>query len=345
MTRKELLSSIAETIADYREGDVPRPSSAHIEKWVNQFDSAVQDPLLAEVDYILDHTYISRATFEGFTQKLCVNEKLVGKDPKAFWQGVRFLQIQGGGNSQREMLQMFDVVLQQQCGIRIEQCGGNGDTFLYLDDATFTGMRVRNDLIAWVKDRAPLKSNLVVVNIAYHSGGQYYARKGILEAAEAAGKTVKISWWRALEIEDGPRRIDVSDVLRPTSIPNDKLVKDYVELMKYKPTLRAPGSVGGNKFFSSDPARQLVEQEFLKAGAKIRSICPNLKVYARPLGNMVLETLGFGSMLVTFRNCPNNAPLALWAGDPWYPLFPRSSNSDAWLKRMLQSLGAKKATT
>lgn len=55
-------------------------------------------------------------------------------------------------------------------------------------------------------------------------------------------------------------------------------------------------------------------------------MCPYLNEYQRPLGNMVLETLGFGSMLVTFRNCPNNSPLALWAGDPWYPLFPRKVN-------------------
>jgi hypothetical protein len=47
---------------------------------------------------------------------------------------------------------------------------------------------------------------------------------------------------------------------------------------------------------------------------------------AERVGNMVLSTLGFGSTIVTFRNCPNNAPLAFWAGDPWYPLFPRKIN-------------------
>lgn len=30
--------------------------------------------------------------------------------------------------------------------------------------------------------------------------------------------------------------------------------------------------------------------------------------------------------MVTFRNCPNNCPLAFWVGDPWYPLFPRLNN-------------------
>ena len=51
-------------------------------------------------------------------------------------------------------------------------------------------------------------------------------------------------------------------------------------------------------------------------------MCPNLNVYQRPLGNMVLEALGFGSLHVTFRNCPNNCPLAFWAGKPLVSVVP-----------------------
>ena len=53
---------------------------------------------------------------------------------------------------------------------------------------------------------------------------------------------------------------------------------------------------------------------------------------------MILESLGFGSLVVTFRNCPNNAPLALWAGDPWYPLFPRRTNTDTSIKQFMATL-------
>jgi hypothetical protein len=56
---------------------------------------------------------------------------------------------------------------------------------------------------------------------------------------------------------------------------------------------------------------------------------------------MVLETLGFGSLIVTFRNCPNNTPLALWAGDPWYPLFPRITNTDTSLQNFVAMLEAR----
>jgi hypothetical protein len=60
--------------------------------------------------------------------------------------------------------------------------------------------------------------------------------------------------------------------------------------------------VGENKFFLSEAGRHLLEQEFLKAGLYIRSVCSHLNKYQRPLGNMVLDTLGFGSLFVTFRD-------------------------------------------
>jgi hypothetical protein len=61
------------------------------------------------------------------------------------------------------------------------------------------------------------------------------------------------------------------------------------------------------------------------------------------LGFTGLRTLGFGSVIVTFRNCPNTCPLPFWAGDPWYPLFPRSTNTDAFIKKMLASIRRRKA--
>ena len=108
--------------------------------------------------------------------------------------------------------------------------------------------------------------------------------------------------------------------------------------MHHQPHLRTAGQVGGNGIFASDAGRQLLEQEFLKAGVRIREMCPNLGETQRPLGHMTLETLGFGSLIVTFRNCPNNAPLALWAGDPWHPLFARTTNSDTSMKRFMAML-------
>jgi hypothetical protein len=98
---------------------------------------------------------------------------------------------------------------------------------------------------------------------------------------------------------------------------------------------RAPGGTG--QFFSSETRRSVLEQAFLKAGLRIRSFSANPHAALRPLGFSPFG-VGFGSLFLSFRNCPNNAPLALWWGDhtkpswhpfsKWYPLVPRKTYGD-----------------
>ena len=337
-TREDLLVSIASTIQEYRAGEIAAPTPEHVDRWVRQFDEAVQLTMLREMDHVLKRTYFSLKEVTSFLRGLIQTEKLAGKDPCAFWRGVHFLDIQGGGNSQTEMLALFDAILQERCGFGIEQCGGESAVCMYLDDGIFTGNRVRRDLEAWITDQAPGRAALHVVSIALHSGGQYYAGGHISKSAVTAGKAIDVTWWRAIELEDRKYYSNTADVLRPIAIPDDAAVQAYVQAMNYAPTLRRPGNVGGNALFSSDEGKNLLEQEFLKAGARIRQMCPNLGATQRPLGHITLDTLGFGSLIVTFRNCPNNAPLALWVGDPWYPLFPRTTNSQTAIKRLFAEL-------
>lgn len=324
--RPGLLQSIAATIADYREGEIAKPTAQHVDRWVGQFPQHVQMPILAELAHVLSETYINKAAVEVFLQAVIKSDSLAGADPRSFWATVCFLNIQGGGNSQREMLETFSDILQAEFGYSVAQCGAAPQAYVYLDDVLFTGNRIRTDLVAWINSEAPPTATVHVITIGLHRGGHYYASRQIADAARAAGKTINITWWRAVEIEDRKAYTDTSDVLRPTAIPADAATQAYVHSLGYAPHLRQPGNIGGKGFFSSEGGRNLLEQEFLKVGVHIRSICPHLNAYMRPLGNMVLRTTGFGSMIVTFRNCPNNAPLALWAGNPWYPLFARKTN-------------------
>jgi hypothetical protein len=336
--RQDLLASIAHTIQDYRDGSLPKPITDHVERWVQQFDADVQLPILREVDHVLKNTYFSKEAVSKFIRTAIRTAKLTGPNPKDFWRSANFLDIQGGGDSQTDMLALFSEVLREEFGIGIEDCGQGNDVFIYLDDGIFTGNRVRRDLEAWVRDLAPAQATVHVICIALHSGGQYYANGRIQTAVRAAGKKVDITWWRAIELEDRKTYGATADVLRPTVIPDDQAVRDYVAGMQYQPTLRAPGSPGAAGLFSSDAAKILLEQEFLKAGVRIRQMCPNLGATQRPLGHMTLETLGFGSLIVTYRNCPNNAPLAFWVDAPWYPLFPRTTNTQTAVRRMFADL-------
>ena len=325
--RSNIVDTIVDIIADYREGDMAAPTGRHVNRWVDQFDADAQLPILREMAHVLRKTYFSRSGTRKFLAGLFKAEKLVGDDPCTFWNGVKLLDIQRGGASQKEMLALFSTVLENECGLNAANCGQVPHAFLYLDDAIFTGNRVKQDLEAWISAEAPVEATVHVVAIALHEGGRYYANRKIMETARENNKKIAVNWWFAIKLEDRKVYTDRSDVLRPTSIPDDELVRTYVAGMGYEPNLRNAGNVGVNRTFSSDVGRQVLEQEFLKAGTRIRSMCPNLNKYQRPLGNMLLDTLGFGSLVVTFRNCPNNAPLPLWVGDPWYALFPRTTNS------------------
>lgn len=324
--RSRLLESIAETVADYRDGEIAAPTPEHVDIWIKQFDTSVQVPMLNELDHVLEHTYISKGMVTELLSGLVANKKVAGDDPSSFWEDARFLDIQDEGNSQREMLGLFGEALKEECGLELDACGKGSSVYVYLDDAIFTGNRVLNDLRAWVRSSASAKATLHIVVAAYHRLGQYYASSNLNKVIRECEKDIDTHWWHIIEIENRKTYRRNSDVLWPTRLPDDPLVEKYASSLSYSFSPRPPGSVGENGFFSSEQGRDLLEQEFLKAGAKIRSQCPFLGKYQRPLGNIVLESLGFGALLVTFRNCPNNCPLAFWVGDPWYPLFARKTN-------------------
>jgi len=239
------------------------------------------------------------------------------------------------------MRQIFDGILHEEFSLSVDECGIADGAYVYLDDGIFSGSRVLHDITTWIKGVKQQEIELRIVVTALHSGGQYYASKTLDKLFKESKKTVKISWWRIYEIENRKYYKDSSDVLWPTALPDDTLMENYRHYLEDEPpcypiSLRSPGSVGNNKFFSSDEARILLEQQLLIAGLKIRSDCQRLPEVARPLGFLGLKTPGFGSTVVTYRNCSNNCPLAFWAGDPWYPLFRRKTNTDTQFERMIE---------
>jgi hypothetical protein len=337
----KLLEQIATTIADYREGEIQKPDAAHVLRWVKQFEAAVREPILQEMSHVLQRTYVSKASFRKFLGSVASGKKLCGESPDAFWKTTNILKIQLGGRSQREILRLFGEVLEERFGIKLAQCGSATGPFIYLDDAVFSGARVIQDLSPWIKDKSPPKATVHVIVAAYHAYGQYYADKKLQEVAVAAGKQIEINWWCSLRLEDTKYRIISSDVLRPKTIPDKADVQAYAKMLAdagYPAVFRTGSSVGGKAIFSSDDGRNLLEQNFLIEGVRIKKICPNLHEVVRPLGFHGLKTFGFGSTLVTFRNCPNNCPLVFWVDSPWYPLFPRKTNTKSSIESFMEDL-------
>lgn len=334
-TRVELLESIAETIADYRKNEMPQPSPEHVEKWVSQFQDDVQEPLLQEMDHVLENTYFNRDWVVDFLTRQVKNEKLTGTNPCDYWRNANFLNIQQNGHSQEEMLEVFAEGLQAQCGLRIEDCRSDEGPYIYLDDALFSGFRIGDDLSKWLEQDAPEKTIVHILVITTYQFGEWRTLERLKKQARESGKDIRFHCWRAASFENRKAYSRNSEVLWPTVLPDDASLQAYIaEAHKFPFEPRQPGGTCEHDVFSSDEGRQLLEHELLLAGVRIRSFCQNPNPVVRPLGFSPFG-LGFGSLIVTFRNCPNNCPLALWWGDPeedessplskWYPLFPRKT--------------------
>jgi hypothetical protein len=275
---------------------------------------------------VLSKTYLTKIAIRKFLATVINSKNIAGDDPCAFWKGVKFLDLQMVGNSQRDILVLLDVEMRRSCGLSLADCGDKPHTYVYLDDALYSGGRIKSDLIAWIKSVAPQEAKIAVITIALHQLGEYFASKDIAKAATDTGKKIAVTWWRSITVEDRKAYTANSDVLRPTVIPADADVQAYVANLGVTPVLRTGSNVGPLALFSSDASRSLLEQEFLKVGVQVRKKCTHLNEYMRPLGCSLMKTTGFGSTIVTYRNCANNTPLVFWAGDPWYPLFPRKTN-------------------
>ena len=330
--RHSLLASIASTIRTYRQGELPEPTPEHVDRWASQFSAADQVLFLSEFDHVIKQTFLTKTMVQTFLDGLVKNSELVGTNPITFWKKANFLRIQKAGRSQNEMLDLFGYSLTAQCGLDLAQCGSEGGDYIYLDDVLFSGGRIASDLDAWIATKAPKNAVVHVILMAIHTSGHYYiANNRLRKAVAASGKNIDIKFWRLLDFENQKDKRNNSSVLWPATIPDYEIVHAYVASEKRFPlVLRQPGGTLG--VFSSEVGRQLLEREFLAAGVKIRTLTKTPKDFIRPLGNGGFG-VGFGSLLTTYRNCPNNCPLAMWWGDPdatsgalhWYPLLARKT--------------------
>ncbi len=332
--RAALTLRLLAIISDYRTHERNPPDNAHVEKWLSQFPEESALNILRELVGVLEKSYFSKKKVINRFARLIENRSFVGDNPPHYWKCASLLDIQKGGNSQRDLNDLISIIITERFGVAPSINAVDAPAYYYMDDMLCSGNRVFSDIKSWITDSAPSECKLYICVMVQHEYGHFKTNKDLLEVIASSGKKITLSWGEAIRFEDRKSYTNSSDVLRPVLAPDDELVRKYIEDMKSPPVYRVAGSTGKLKFFSSEAGRHILEQQFLIKGAHIRSICPNLKIAHRPLGFSSLDTLGFGTMVVTYRNCPNNAPLALWAGDPWYPLFPRSTNADAALRRV-----------
>lgn len=319
--RSDLLTSIASTIQDYRAGEVPDTTPEHVDRWISQFAQPVQVPMLRELDHVFKQTYVSKDKVKEFLGGVATHAALVGNNPHEFWQTARMLDIQkDDGQSQAEMLLLMREVLEERYDLSINTSNLFDGVIIYLDDAIFSGDRITKDLTE-IMDSVQPNAQLHIIVIAAHSSAEYRIRSNIVPALSQ--RQISCRLWKAVTFENRftwrrSGALVATDVLRPDEID-----------------VRSPNE-RASRLFSSVEGRQLLEREFLKAGAEIQGFANNPNENLKPLGYSRFAP-GFGSLFVTYRNCPNNCPLALWYGEPnlyppdhplgrWYPLFSRKTH-------------------
>lgn len=333
--RSDLLASLANTVSGYRGGEIPVPTPEHVDRWIRQFQDESQLSLLREIIHVFKKTYFSRPDVRQFFGKQINHQKLTGDRPREFWRAAHLLDIQQHGHSQTDIRELFGESLKEQLELDIEECGAAGGAFIYLDDVLFSGGRIGTDLSAWIANEAPADATVHILVIATHRLGEWQCMKRLKKVAAQANKKIDLHCWAAARFENRLARRNTSEVLWPVAVPDEPALQAYVAEEKRFPfEPRQPGGRPEHAIFSCEESRQILEREMLRAGMQIRSFSRNPSQALRPLGFSAFG-LGFGSMFVTFRNCPNNTPLAIWWGDPdappghpfknWYPLLPRKT--------------------
>lgn len=350
--RTQLLESIANTVADYRQSELAPITAAHVARWVDQFDATDRLPILGEMDALLKRYYFSRARIKAFYQMFlqALNETLTGdQSPRKALQDVKFLNIQRTGESQRDLLNIVAEVLREEYAISIARCGLASPTFhVYLDDAIYTGNRLRYDLtegegaVAWIPRQAPERCALIICMLAIHTAGLEYVSQYIGNAASA--KPITVGYFKAQEIDNRRHPDSPMECLWPSALPSDPDGDRFISYTRGqckkwgwpayecypRDVFRPAGTPLEETVFSSPANRNVIESAFFRAGFQLikdTSFYKDGSSLDRPLGFEKIPSLGFGTFFFTYRNIANNCPLVLWSErGGWIPLFPRKGN-------------------
>ena len=330
----ELALKISNIIGCYENNCFGQIDAEHVLRWVNQFDPNDQLVVLQETNRILKKNYITRQKFEEFISTIVTSNKFTNGSPSLFWKDVSLLNIQKDGNSQRELVDTLCNKVAENLGF-FPNINSVAVNYVYIDDFLFTGGRLINDLQFWVENNAPQVCHIDIVYMGWYQYGIWRAQNRLKEIALNCGKNITFKYWSLEEcrLENRKYRKDYSHVFWPeANILEHPPARVYFGRFEREIIFRAPVPQE-NKIFSQ-ARRNQYENAMIKAGLEILGHCQNPSPSMKPLGFSWLDGFGFGSTVFSYRNCPNNNPLAFWWGDPnqphttlgrWYPLMQRTA--------------------
>jgi len=324
--------SIAETIDGYQNNDFcDENDREHVLRWVSQFDEDDQLFVLQQTDLLLRRQYFSKDKYDFLLRKA------IRETSRETLLNSSFLDIQIDGESQSDMLEILNGSSLNIHGIPIIINDYTKNRFIYQDDVVFTGDRICRDLEDWIVNTAPQTCSLLVASLYTHTSALYNIELKLTRIIDASGKNISISFiCFGRKYENKFIMRNQSDVFWPkednVNIPNNL---DPIRFVSTAPQGQNPGRTGfANSYvFRDENNRDRFERILCDAGFHIISLCNNPAASMKPLGYKTYRGLGFGGTIFTYRNCPNNTPLAFWWGNPdaedwnplsrWYPLMMR----------------------
>ncbi len=302
---------------------------ATVEKWAARFDEGVRQRVVKETAHVLENTLITETAAKKILETLITDPKMCGDgDIRDWWKSSNFLWLSRKGQSQGEMRVMIDKSLQNTYGLSITDCGSELQRYIYLDDVVCTGQQWGHAVEDYWLKSAQLTGDvhLHLIALAVHDHRLKHPIGHLKKVADARGISLKIYVWAGFRMESS----DLWPIFKPTGSDPSPPVRTLFEKLgqtKYRKEFRENLTDPNCQVFSSEDARDLLEREFLTAGARIKyELHPDWHKNLLPLGYDTWAGMGFGTPIVTWRNCPNSAPLALWASPPWDPLLPRRPN-------------------
>lgn len=335
-TTENMIDAIVKIAEDYEGTNF---TNEHVEKWLNQFLPEQHDLILKELHSILSKVYVSKEGVIKFFEALIENENIFPMHIKNY----KFINPQKIGGSQKVMLEIVGDAIQKKYGISLEECGQNYvSSYIYIDDAIYSGNRVVRDIQNWA-DTINDPNSIVridIIVIAFHNRNFKYIKEQIEKVLPKA----EIKFWRRIEFLDSLRgsRQQFESYWPSAELEYNNQTDEYIASVTESrsakqneiiPLLRNSGEPILDEYFTNSQNRKLVEKIFFEKGVEIVNYAVKPNPNMRPMGYDFSKTLGFGSYFVTYRNIANNCPLVLWWGDlnavgidNWYPLFPRITN-------------------
>ncbi|HEX8563836.1 MAG TPA: hypothetical protein VF676_12740 [Flavobacterium sp.] len=357
---EKLIREVFEIIKDYR-ADEQMMNEGTIERWIQQFNLEDREFILEEMKVILGKHYISQEKAKELMKEMIrfLAKTFEIADPRDFLLASKFIDNQPNGKSQKALLSFVDDIIKAEYGLSIAECNPEKPMYyLYIDDILCTGDTLVKNLTkndehtkGWfyqvneegTTNLSLFKNNGSKLILSYFAIHKLNIKKALSRIYYGLGKynphTI-YAWDKDYAIENDIDNIDSKlNFLFPKESVKDDIViecQNQIEgkikgagyhendVIRYRDVNRPQAE----EFFSSAENRERFEKIILDKCIQIYNSSSHLKedLRPKPLGYGLYSdlSLGFGTLIFTWRNVPFNVPLVFWyRSQHWTPLFER----------------------